>query len=293
MPPDPSNPAFDCVDGIFVPRPAPQHRNEEYDEQGFDMLLKMQREHFWYVGRHRLLLNVLKKELAHRNGARDALCAIDLGGGCGGWVEYLHQYLPDTFQELALGDSSQRALKLAEPVVGAYANRYQVDLMDLPWKDKWDVVFLLDVIEHLPDDAEVLRQALACVKPGGLVVVTAPALKAFWTYNDEVAKHQRRYCRRDFQALSKTTGAELLRLQYFMFALSPMLFLNRILFRPKHGASDDEMRAYVERSHAVPSRPANALLTGVLLAEAWLANVVSFPWGSSVAGVFRRMPPDL
>jgi len=32
---------------------------------------------------------------------------------------------------------------------------HQIDLMNLGWRERWDVAFLLDVIEHLPDDVGV------------------------------------------------------------------------------------------------------------------------------------------
>ena len=33
--------------GIYVSHRRPHHRNDEYDEMGFDVLIQMQREHFW------------------------------------------------------------------------------------------------------------------------------------------------------------------------------------------------------------------------------------------------------
>ena len=56
-------------------------------------------------------------------GAGPALQAIDMGGGCGGWLAYLHARAPGMLQQLALGDSSLRALTLAGPVVGGIAAR--------------------------------------------------------------------------------------------------------------------------------------------------------------------------
>jgi len=32
------------------------HRSHEYNESGFQTLLTMQKDHFWYRGRHRFLL---------------------------------------------------------------------------------------------------------------------------------------------------------------------------------------------------------------------------------------------
>ena len=110
------------------------------------------------------------------------------------------RHLPDRFTELAVSDSSLRALEMAGSVVGEDIVRYQTDLLRLGWRDRWDAAFLLDVLEHIPADAEVLLQIRQALKPGGLLFVTTPALKCFWSYNDEIAHHVRRYAKRDFSA---------------------------------------------------------------------------------------------
>lgn len=274
--------------GIFIPRIRPSHRSDEYDEMGFEVLIRMQREHFWYRGRHKLLLNVLKKEISQRFGQTNDLRAIDLGGGCGGWLEYIHTHSPNMFSEIALGDSSMRALSLAEPVVGSFARRYQIDLLNLAWHEGWDVIFLLDVLEHISEHEEVLRQIYRSLRPGGLLFVTTPALKLFWTYNDELAHHQRRYSRQDFQILAAQTNFELLQTNYFMFFLSPALLGSRLLFRPPDFATPEQLKNHLQKTHGVPAQPVNGLLTKLFSIEASLINAVNFPWGTSILAVFRR-----
>ena len=105
-------------DGIFVPDVPVLHCDEEYDSRGFEVLRDMQSRHFWYQGRHRFLLRAYEQHLAAMPGSSGGSQAIDLGGGCGGWISYLQAHLPGKFGELALSDSSLKALKLAGPVVG-------------------------------------------------------------------------------------------------------------------------------------------------------------------------------
>lgn len=279
---------FSQYQGIFVSDRCPRHQDDMYEEWGFEVLIQMQREHFWYQGRHKLLLNVLTKEISQRYGAANDLHAIDMGGGCGGWLEYLHAHDPGIFQQLALADSSMQALSLAEAVVGSFATRYQINLLDISWLEEWDVVFLLDVLEHIPDHIEVLRQIKRSMRPGGLLFVTTPALKFFWTYNDELAHHQRRYCRQDFRILAEHAGLELLRTDYFMFFLSPALLLSRLLFRPPISATPEQRRKHLVRTHRVPAQPINKLLAKVFSIEASMVNTVNFPWGTSILAVFRR-----
>lgn len=274
--------------GIFVPGKRPLHRDDEYDETGFELLIKMQREHFWYRGRHKLVLQALQKEISRHFTDTSSLCAIDLGGGCGGWLEYLNTHDPGMFRQLALGDSSLKALSLAEPVVGSFATRYQIDLLDLPWVEEWDVVFLLDVLEHIPDHIKVLQQIRKCMRPGGLLFVTTPALKLFWTYNDDLAHHQRRYSRQDFQRLAEQTKLKLLRSDYFMFFLSPALLMSRILSRPSKSATPEHLQEHLARTHRIPVQPINEFLFKIFSLESAMINTFAFPWGSSIFAVFRR-----
>ena len=279
---------FKKEQGIFVPRRRLYHRSEAYDEAEFDVLLRMQRRHFWYRGRHRLLLKVFRKEISRRFGSPGGLQAIDMGGGVGGWLEYLQARGAGMCGRLALGDSSMRALSLAGPVVGSFAARYQIDLSDLPWQEEWDVVFLLDVLEHIPDDREVLRQVRRSLRPGGLLFVTTPALRFFWTYNDDLTRHQRRYCKQDFRVLGESVGLEVLRTDYFMFLLSPALLLSRLLSPPAASATPEQLRDHVARTHRIPPRLINEALAKIFSLEASMVNHLAFPWGTSILALFQR-----
>lgn len=279
---------FEPEGRLCVRRTGVAHRNDEYDDHGFDVLLRMQRKHFWYRGRHRFLGAALQAQLARRNATPATLSAIDLGAGCGGWIEYLLTHTPLRFGELAAADSSPRALQAAAALLAPEVKLFQADLLDLGWQARWDVVFLLDVLEHIPDQVAVLRQVQQSLKPGGLLFLTAPALRGFWSYNDELVHHQRRYARHDLATLAETCGLQLLEARYFMFFLSPLLYLSR-LCGPRHrDLSPAQAAALLARTHRVPAAPVNALLHGVFACETPLGLHIPFPWGTSVLGVFRK-----
>lgn len=271
------------ADGINRTSPV-HHRNDEYPEHAFHALWAMQERHFWYRGRHRFLLRALDRHLPTGN---HSLAAVDLGGGVGSWVRYLADRRPGQFEPLALADSSEAALRMAGDALPKDVERYQIDLMNLSWSNQWDVAFLLDVIEHLPDDVEALRQAHAALKPGGLLFVTTPALQCFWSYNDELAHHQRRYSRNDFARLGEEAGLQLCDARYFMFLLSPLYWLTRKRKRTE-GMTEDEKRTLMEKTHRVPSALVNWPLAAIFAAETPLGHWVRFPWGTSVLGVFRK-----
>ena len=280
---------LDETSGIRVPPNPVCHREQHYDSRGHDRLAAMQRDHFWYRGRHRFLLHAVRKwampPFPHDSSPR----VIDLGGGCGGWVRYLAEASPWLAPELALGDSSAHALEMAAESLPPSTLRFQTDVLDLQWTDRWDCAFLLDVLEHIPDHEGALREIRRAVAPGGLLFVTVPALKAFWSYVDDVGHHQRRYHVDDFAALANSTGWELLDCRYFMFFLSPLLWLRRSMQGRGVGqlTCDQRMEA-AQKGDEVPFWPINQGLSAVFGCETPLGHLVRFPWGTSILAVMRR-----
>jgi SAM-dependent methyltransferase len=261
-------------------------REDEYSPEGFKTLLHMQREHFWYIGRHRFLYHALRHTMARHLDHAGGLRMVDLGGGCGGWVQYLSERQDARIAELALADASPVALQMAAQVLSSSVKRYQIDLLDLRWKARWDVVFLLDVLEHIPEQVRALQQIREALRPGGILILACPALQFFWSYNDVLCHHCRRYSRGDYAHLAAECGLEFLQARYFMFFLSPLLWLSRL--RVKH-LEPEQAKAALMGAHRVPSAPVNGLLSLVFRAETPLGWYAPFPWGTSVLGVFRRL----
>ncbi|KJS19009.1 MAG: methyltransferase [Hoeflea sp. BRH_c9] len=269
--------------GIFKPAAPIVHRDDEYAESGFEILKRMQADHFWYIGRHRFLLRSVQQHIDRNPG----LTAVDMGGGCGGWVRYLLDKDPSLFAELSLADSSLLALQAAEDVIADATDRYHIDLLNLEWNARWDTVFLLDVIEHIPDDLGALKQVAHALKPGGRLFVTVPALQAFWSFSDELSEHQRRYSKSDFSKLASATGLELVDARYFMFFLSPLYWLSRLKSAPSN-LSEDEKLAIQNKMSRVPHPIVNFLLGAAFSAETPIGHKLAFPWGTSLLGVFRK-----
>lgn len=191
--------------------------------------------------------------------------------------------------DVVLADSSDRALSMAAMSVPAYVERRQVDLMDLPWSRHWDLAFLLDVLEHLPEEKAILTQIREALTPGGLLFVTVPALRSFWTWNDDVCRHLRRYRRSDFARLAVDCGFELLDSRYFMFFLSPLLVASRFAMAATTPLNTDEQRRELAiKMHSIPRPIINGLLSIAFGAETPLGHFVRFPWGTSLLAILRR-----
>jgi SAM-dependent methyltransferase len=265
------------------------HRENEYDSRSFALLRRMQAAHFWYRGRHRFLLHAVHRSVPQEGLEGRSCRVVDLGGGCGGWVEYFLAQKSFPIAEIALADSSEVALRLAADFVPPQVERRQVDLVDLQWADRWDIAFLLDVLEHLPDHERSLRQVREALAPGGLLFITVPALRQFWTWNDEFCRHQRRYDRAEIHRLATDCGFRLLDARYFMFLLSPLLLASRLAsaFSPRL-KSEEQRRALAMKMHAIPHPLVNGLLTAIFGMETPLGHYVRFPWGTSLLAVLQK-----
>jgi SAM-dependent methyltransferase len=141
-----------------------------------------------------------------------------------------------------------------------------------------DVVLLLDVLEHLDDDAAALREARALLRPGGALVITVPAYQWLWSDHDVLLQHRRRYTLRRLRARVTAAGLSISHASYFNTLLLPAIAAVRAWKRSR-GGGHDLVR---------PSELVNATLARVFSLEAPLASRLSLPCGTSIMLVARR-----
>jgi len=266
---------------IYVAVDGVHHRDDEYPENGFIFLVEMQDRHFWYLGRHKLLQNRLKKHF------KNSFSCIDLGGGCGGWVNYLDRNSSENVIDLALFDSSLVALRFAKSRISGKVDCFHGDLMKINLSKKWDAVFLLDVIEHCPNDAEIIKQASSLLSDRGKLFITVPAFNFFWSQTDVAAKHLRRYTISDFNRLSQECNLTLIESRYFMFLLSPFMLLYRKLSIRVGDSS--RISFSINGQYKVPNKLLNYIFTKLTILEVWLSNFLHLPFGTSVLCIFEKM----
>ncbi len=66
---------------------------------------------------------------------------------------------------------------------------------------KFDTIVYLDVLEHIEDDRGELQLAAEHLRPGGRVIVLAPAHQGLYTEFDRAIGHFRRYDKRSLRAI--------------------------------------------------------------------------------------------
>jgi hypothetical protein len=119
-------------------------------------------------------------------------------------------------------------------------------------------------------------EANKLLKRNGLIFITTPASLAFWSYDDELAHHLRRYKKSGFQRLVTEAGMQLDDSRYFIFFLIPLYILTRM----KPGIAnlpEDKQREIADKQHQMPTAIVNRTLSGVFIAEPPSGHWIPFP----------------
>jgi hypothetical protein len=141
-------------------------------------------------------------------------------------------------------------------------------------------------LEHVPDDAAVVRGFHRLLRPGGVALVTVPASMALWSDWDVVLHHYRRYSRPQLEALFPSAQWELVYSNYTnVFAFPAVWFLRR--WRGWFPSKTEEGGGTGERAEdKVPAQWLNRLLRALFVLPAFWR--LRFPFGVSLVLVARR-----
>ena len=239
--------------------------------------------HAWFAGRTRAILKYLDAELG-ANGSARTRRVLDIGGGAGNMAHHLAHY-----GEVVSIDYNPRPIPVAQRR-GVTVLQGSGDCLPFP-DETFDLIALLDTVEHIPDELGVFDECARVLKPGGVLLVTVPAFMWLWSYNDEINAHQRRYTAGELSLKLELSGLHVTRMSYNNFFLFPAVAGVRFLrpYNPglKSPHLTDAEEVYQVDMEPIPE-PVNTILQGVYWLEAEILERASFPFGISIICTARK-----
>lgn len=241
------------------------------DPKAYRDMAETEARHWWFAGRRANLAAVLTS-LALPAQAR----ILEIGSGTGGNLDMLADFGSVTALEM---DADARALA-NEKTGGRYRILAGSCPDDLPFAgETFDLICLLDSLEHIEADAATLVAMRRLLAPGGRMLITVPAHPWLWSAHDVFLHHKRRYRRDGLHALCEAAGFAVTRLSYFNFFLFPLAVAARI--------KDQITGAQVATGSDLPPAIVNTTFRSIFAAERFLLPQINLPAGVSLLAVLK------
>lgn len=242
------------------------------DAQVFARMAELDADHWWFVARRRILGSLIRRKI--RPPASTQI--LEIGCGTGHNLAMLGQ-----FGQVEATELDEVARGIATKRLGRGVHDAALPDLSMFKPGTFDLVALLDVLEHVADDEAALTAIRARLKPGGHLLVTVPANPWMWTAHDVAHHHHRRYRKRELAAVARRAGFTIELLTPFNSLLFPPIAAARLIGKATGRESADD---------AMPPKPVNALLRTVFGLERGLIGRLPMPFGVSLVAILRR--PD-
>lgn len=239
----------------------------------YKAMFQVEERHWWFTARR----HIVGRVICSLDLPSDAQI-LDMGCGTGGNLKLLSGFGDVTGIEL---EPEARELAHQRDIAPVLSGSLPYELPDeLP---PFDLVVLLDVLEHIDNHGAALAILREQLKPGGVILLTVPALPCLWGRHDEIHHHYRRYTRESIQQLAEQTELKVELLSYCNSWLLPVVAFGRWLERILPAR-----RAHSAMGLSIPPAPINGLLHGIFASEAGRVQKGGFPLGVSLLAVLRK-----
>ena len=233
----------------------------------YDRMAELDELHWWYRARRDVLRELIRRRIRLPEDAR----LLEVGCGTG----HNFQMLRD-FGRLDALEVDGEAREIASRRLGhAVMDAPLPQLSGVP-TGAYDLIAMLDVLEHIDDDRAALKALAARLRPNGRLLITVPAHPWMWSAHDEVNHHKRRYTRRTLRAVVAEAGLRIELLSWFNSLLFPLAAAARVAGRITGKEDSDD---------TLPPAPVNRLFETLFGLERYAIGRVPLPPGVSLAAI--------
>jgi SAM-dependent methyltransferase len=237
----------------------------------YSRMAAVEDRHWWFVARRMIIERVIAGRILP-SGANILEAGCGTGGNLAMLASHGHVHGTEMNQE-AMGLAASRG-------IGAIRAGQLPDNIGFGTQC-FDLIVLLDVLEHIDDDLAVLRALRKRLNPNGWLVVTVPAYPILWSHHDEIHHHKRRYTLGSLCQAAHAAGCSVSYVSHFNFWLFPAIALVRLLRRWTVSTRAENLM--------LPPPWLNAALTGLLASERYfLGHRRILPFGLSLVLVAQR-----
>ena len=235
----------------------------------YDRMAELDQRHWWYRARREVLRALIGRNIALP--PPDEARILEVGCGTGHNFAMLRAFGRLDGLEL---DGAARALA-SQRLGHAVMDSPLPQLSGVPMA-AYDLIAMLDVLEHIEEDEAALVSLARRLRPGGRILITVPAHPWMWSAHDVVNHHKRRYTRRSLKAVAEKAGLKVEKLSYFNSLLFPLAAAARLAGRVTGKEDSDD---------TLPPRPVNWLFETLFGLERYAIGRVPFPPGVSLVAI--------
>ncbi|MGN6278297.1 MAG: class I SAM-dependent methyltransferase [Sphingomonas sp.] len=236
----------------------------------YDRMAAHDSTHWWYRARRDILADYVARYADLPEHAR----ILEIGCGTGHNLPMLARF--GTVDAIEIDDAAREiaSARLGKPI--ATAPLPQLSGVE---RGGYDLVAVLDVVEHIEDDVAALKAIADCLKPGGKILITVPAHQWMWSAHDVVNHHHRRYSKETLGDALTRAGLRHNGLRWFNSLLFPAAVAARIAGRITGKDDSDD---------SPPAKPLNAAFEKIFGLERYLVGRVPLPPGLSIITLASR-----
>ncbi|HET9399472.1 MAG TPA: class I SAM-dependent methyltransferase [Candidatus Acidoferrales bacterium] len=144
---------------------------------------------------------------------------------------------------------------------------------------KYNLILMLDVLEHLRDPVAAVRRAISLLAENGAILITVPAFRSLWTNHDTLNHHVTRFTKSTFSAVARQAGLGVETMRYFFHWLFPLKFVQRML---------EMVSGSAPKLPSIPGPAASRIFYAISRIEQRAGRAAPAPFGSSLLVIGRR-----